>query len=56
MLRTSFNGSTTLYSCLLLFVVDSVEKRPSMKLIFVGHDLINLPSYLTSKKIQDKGV
>jgi len=45
------------YPTLLITIItiDSVEKRPSMKLIFVGHDVVNLPFCLTEKKIQDKG-
>ncbi|XP_065916963.1 leucine-rich repeat serine/threonine-protein kinase 1-like isoform X2 [Dysidea avara] len=35
---------------------DCTEGCPSIKLIFVGHDLINLPSCLTEKSIQDKSV
>ena len=33
----------------------SSEKYPAVKLIFVGQNLINLPSHLTEKKIQEKG-
>jgi len=47
----------SLFMCKYVFISVHFSSKncPAIKLIFVGHNLINLPSHLAEQKIQDKG-